>query len=120
MSISSFIAIRYLSSNRKNLFFSWISILSICGIAIGVATMIVVLSVIDGFQAELRNRFLNANAHVLAYRFPAGMKDPQSWADTIKRDFTTEIEAFSLVEKEGLMMADYFSEGLINQFPQSC
>jgi len=83
MSVSTFIALRYLSSGRKNHFFSWIAILSILGIAIGVATMIVVLSVINGFETELRNRFLNANAHILAYRYPDGLPNPYKWSKMI-------------------------------------
>lgn len=74
MDASTFIALRFLKTSRENRFFSWISLLSIGGIAISVAAMIVVLAVINGFETELRNRFLAANAHILAFRYPAGMR----------------------------------------------
>lgn len=91
MNFSQFVALRYLKANRDNRFFSWIAILSIAGIAISVAAMVVVLSVINGFKTELRDRFLHANAHILAYRHPAGMEDPERWEDVVNKDFGKDI-----------------------------
>jgi lipoprotein-releasing system permease protein len=53
--------------------------------------MIVVLSVINGFESELRNRFLNANSHILMYRYPDGMSQPQIYIDKLNKDFKKEI-----------------------------
>lgn len=112
LSFSSFIAFRYIKANRSNRFFSWIAVLSVSGIAIGVAAMIVVLSVINGFEAELRSRFLVANAHVTLYQFPSGMVAPNEWASTVKKDFLKEIKGISyfvhgetLIRKDSLMHA---------------
>ena len=74
MAVTTFIARRYMQAGRNNRFFSWISFLTIAGVAIGVAAMIVVWSVINGFETELRKRFLAANAHVMAYKFPYGTR----------------------------------------------
>ncbi|SMF79360.1 FtsX-like permease family protein [Pseudobacteriovorax antillogorgiicola] len=95
MSITNYIALRYLKSNRENRFFSWITILSVSGLAIGVAALIVVLSVINGFEHELRKRFLHANAHIMAYRYPAGMSNPEKWADVIYKDFPKQVKGVS-------------------------
>ncbi len=92
---TSLVAQRYLKISRRDLFFTWISVLSIVGIAIGVAAMIIVLSVINGFEEELRNRFLAANAHVLAYRFPSGIENYDGWANKITRDFKDEVKGVS-------------------------
>lgn len=89
------IARRYLTANRGNRFMSWITFLSISGISIGVAAMIVVLSVINGFETELRNRFLAANAHILAFQFPAGLDNAEGWMETIRSDFGGEITGMS-------------------------
>lgn len=86
MSFSQLVAFRYLHASRGNRYFSWITILSLLGLAIGVAALIVVLSVINGFEYELRNRFLQANAHIMAYRYPAGMLEPDKWAARIMAD----------------------------------
>src|SRR5690606_25422348 len=76
-----------------NRFFSWITLLSVLGVAIGVASMIVVWSVINGFEDELRRRFLIANAHVLLYRFPSGLENADEWSKTIKNDFPDTVIA---------------------------
>lgn len=92
---SSFVAFRYLKADRENRFFSWIAILSVAGITISVAAMIVTLAVINGFEKELRNRFLNANAHVLAYRYPSGMTNPEHWSKVIREDFGDQVTGVS-------------------------
>lgn len=84
MAFSSYVALRFLSSSRQQRFISWITTLSILGIAISVAAMIIVLSVINGFETELRNRFLAANAHILMYRFPAGMSNHERWEKSVQ------------------------------------
>lgn len=61
------IALRYLKSKRKEGFISVIAIFSFVGIMIGVATLIVVMSVMNGFRYELVNRILGINAHMTIY-----------------------------------------------------
>ena len=105
-----FIARRYLTAHRRNSFMSWITLLSITGISIGVAAMIVVLSVINGFETELRNRFLAANAHILAFQFPSGLDNPEAWMTTFQNDFGSDISGMSpfvhfetMVTKDSIM-----------------
>ena len=59
-----FIAFRYLRSKRKEGFISINGFFSLLGIAIGVATLIVVMSVMNGFRIELMDRILGINAHI--------------------------------------------------------
>jgi lipoprotein-releasing system permease protein len=92
---TTFLARRYMQAGRDNRFFSWISVLTIAGVAIGVAAMIVVWSLINGFETELRNRFLAANAHIMAYNFPNGMSNYRKWAEDIKHDFPKEVRGTS-------------------------
>ena len=61
------IALRYLKSKRKEGFISVIAIFSFVGIMIGVATLIVVMSVMNGFSYELVNRILGINSHLTIY-----------------------------------------------------
>jgi lipoprotein-releasing system permease protein len=58
------IGMRYTRAKRKNHFISFISLTSMIGIALGVAALIVVLSVMNGFQAELRTRILGVASHL--------------------------------------------------------
>jgi lipoprotein-releasing system permease protein len=59
-----FIGLRYTRAKRRNHFISFISLTSMLGIALGVAALIVVLSVMNGFQNELRTRILGVASHL--------------------------------------------------------
>lgn len=58
------VGLRYTHAKRRNHFISFISIVSMAGIALGVMALIVVLSVMNGFQEELRARILGVASHV--------------------------------------------------------
>ena len=64
MKFEWFVASRYLRSRRKQSFISIISIISIGGVALGVATVILVIAVLDGVEHGLKDRFLSNEAHV--------------------------------------------------------
>ncbi len=61
------ISLRYLRARRKESFISVISIFSFIGIMLGVATLIVVMAVMNGFRAELINKILGFSGHVAIY-----------------------------------------------------
>ena len=65
MKFEWFVASRYLRSRRKQSFISIISIISIAGVALGVATVILVIAVLDGVEEGLKERFLSNEAHVV-------------------------------------------------------
>jgi len=64
LSYELLIGLRYTHAKRRNHFISFISIVSMAGIALGVMALIVVLSVMNGFQEELRARILGVAAHL--------------------------------------------------------
>jgi lipoprotein-releasing system permease protein len=64
-----YIARRYLQSKRKTGFISLISYISIGGVIVGVAALIIVLSVMNGFEQEVRSRFLSADSHIRVQTF---------------------------------------------------
>lgn len=63
ISVESFIGFRYLRARQRTRFVSFITLISLAGIALGVAALIVILSVMNGFEAELRTRLLSMTAH---------------------------------------------------------
>jgi len=67
-----FVGLRYTRAKRRNHFISFISLISMLGIALGVMALIVVLSVMNGFENELRGRILGMVSHVTvsSYRGP--------------------------------------------------
>jgi lipoprotein-releasing system permease protein len=62
------LALRYLRARRKEGFISVISIFSLLGIMLGVATLIVVMAVLNGFRAELLDKILGFSGHALIYK----------------------------------------------------
>jgi lipoprotein-releasing system permease protein len=61
--VELFVGLRYLRAKRRTRFVSFITLISLLGIALGVAALIVILSVMNGFEGELRNRLLSMSAH---------------------------------------------------------
>jgi len=61
--VEFFVGLRYLRAKRRTRFVSFITLISLLGIALGVAALIVILSVMNGFEAELRSRLLSMSAH---------------------------------------------------------
>lgn len=74
-----FVGLRYTRSGRragqKNGFISFISALSVAGIALGVAALIIVMSVMNGFQKEVRDRMLSVLSHIEVYQ----VGEPMDW-----------------------------------------
>ena len=58
MRFEQFVAGRYLKSKRKQSFISIISLISVAGVALGIATVILVVSVLNGFEHELKPNYL--------------------------------------------------------------
>ena len=113
-SYSSFIAKRYLSSSRKTRFFSWISALSTLGIGIGIAVMIVVISVFNGFETELRERFLAANAHILISHYPDGLEHHEALEEALFSNYRSKLTGVApFVHLETIAKHDYISKGVL-------
>ncbi len=73
--LERFIALRYMRAKRKDGFISVISTVSLLGICLGVATLIVVMSVMNGFHKELLSRILGMNGHIVVYHQDGAIKD---------------------------------------------
>ncbi len=69
------IGLRYTRAKRRNHFISFISLISMAGIALGVWALIVVLSVMNGFQQELRSRILGVVSHVQIFGTDGRLSD---------------------------------------------
>jgi lipoprotein-releasing system permease protein len=76
------IGLRYTRAKRRNHFISFISAVSMAGIAIGVTALIVVLSVMNGFERELRARILGMASHATISAFEGGLP---GWQDVARR-----------------------------------
>jgi lipoprotein-releasing system permease protein len=72
------IALRYLKARRGELFISLITWISVGGVALGVMALVVVLSVMTGFEEDLRDKILGATAHVTVYAMGPALEQPGS------------------------------------------
>ncbi len=70
------IGLRYLRARRRERFVSLIAIISLAGVALGTFALTVVLSVMSGFQEDLRQRLLAFNPHVTVQSSNAAAFDP--------------------------------------------
>lgn len=77
------LALRYLRARRKEGFISVIAGFSFLGIVLGVATLIIVMAVMNGFRKELFNKILGLDGHVVVYK--VGSDDFPEYADVAKR-----------------------------------
>ena len=77
MPFELFISLRYLRAKRKQTFISIITLISIGGVALGVMTLIVVLSVMSGFHEDMRSKILGINSHVVLMRYNDLVRDYQ-------------------------------------------
>ena len=79
------VGLRYTRAKRSNHFISFISMISMGGVALGVAALIVVLSVMNGFQQELRTRILGVASHVQISGVGSELADWPAVADAAAR-----------------------------------
>ncbi len=70
-----YVGLRYTRAKRRNHFISFISLSSMLGIALGVTALITVLSVMNGFEKELRERILGMASHATISRFRGALED---------------------------------------------
>ena len=99
---SLFIGLRYTRARRRNQFISFISLTSMLGLALGVLAMIVVLSVMNGFQQEMSKRILGTLAHASVSQH-AGIADWQALAERIKRVEPRVIGTAPYAEIDGML-----------------
>lgn len=95
------VAFRYLRARRQEGFISVIAWFSFIGIALGVATLIIVMSVMGGFRQELLGRILGLNGHIGAYGTGAAISDYQALAGRL-RQVPGVVSATPIVEGQAL------------------
>jgi lipoprotein-releasing system permease protein len=99
-----FIGLRYLRSRKQGFFVSFISWISMAGICLGVAALITIISVMNGFERELRTRLLSLASHATISGTGAQMANWRELADRIRH------------EPDVLGVAPYFDlQGLIGR-----
>lgn len=83
--VERMVAFRYLRARRQEGFISVIAIFSLTGIALGVATLIVTMAVMNGFRAELLGRILGFNGHINVYAAQGPLTDYEAEAAQLRK-----------------------------------
>ena len=105
MKYEFFIGLRYLSSRRKQKFASIIGLISVLGVIIGVMALNVVLSVMGGFEEELREKILGVSSHIVILSYDGPMKDYSKIEDeTLK--FPGVLGASPFIYGQGMMASE--------------
>ncbi len=103
--VELFIGLRYLRAKRRTRFVSFITLISLLGITLGVAALIVILSVMNGFEGELRERLLSMSAHGSVGAESGRVEDWAELAERIEADPGVAAAA-PLVQLEGMLQGD--------------
>ncbi|MCA1326656.1 lipoprotein-releasing ABC transporter permease subunit [Herbaspirillum sp. alder98] len=109
------VGIRYTRAGKRsgrNSFISFISLISMAGIGLGVAALIVVLSVMNGFQKEVRDRMLSVLAHIEVFDASGAMHD---WQAVAKQTFQNKevLGAAPYVSAQAMMTRDDSVRGVM-------
>src|SRR5262245_53362915 len=106
------VGLRYTRAKRRNHFISFISLTSMAGIALGVAALIVVLSVMNGFQTELRARILGVASHVQITGPNAKLNDWKMVAEAAAQHSRVRASA-PFVNAQGMLSAGQAVRGTV-------
>jgi len=112
MSFELLISLRYLRAKRKQVFVSIITFISIAGIFLGVAALIIVLAVMNGFENDLRNKILGINSHIVLMKFSGAMKDhPKVMSDIA--DIDGVVAATPFIYSQAMLKAGHRTSGVV-------
>ncbi|MFO7766324.1 MAG: lipoprotein-releasing ABC transporter permease subunit [Pelovirga sp.] len=104
MAYELFVSLRYLRAKRKQTFISVISFISIAGVTLGVAALILVQAVMTGFTEGVRQQILGNVPHVLIQRYGEGIDNPRELVEAAKKT-PHVVSASPFVAREAMLLA---------------
>jgi len=118
--VELFVGLRYLRAKRRTRFVSFITLISLLGIAVGVAALIVILSVMNGFEGELRERLLSMTAHGYVTGEDGTLQDWNQVQRRVEAD-SGVIAAAPMIEMEGMIRTRRSLNGVLvhGVFPEA-
>lgn len=114
MNYKFLIARRYLFSKKDSKFVSFITYISILGVALGVATLIVTVSILSGFEKEIKNKVAGLVAHIQVSSFlPEGLSNYDATIKQIKDSIPQVTDASPYVQREAVIRYKENIEGIL-------
>ncbi|MFO8002960.1 lipoprotein-releasing ABC transporter permease subunit [Thioalkalivibrio sp.] len=99
------IGLRYTRAKRRNHFISFISVVSMIGLILGVTALITVLSVMNGFERELRERILGMASHATIQAFDGSLRDWDGLAQRVEHEDPRVLAVAPYVAGEAMLSA---------------
>lgn len=103
------IGLRYTRARKRDNFISLIALISIIGIALGVAVVITVLSVMNGFREEVRDKLLDFTSHGMLHSYDGALRD---WEEVAARLDDEASAAAPIIETQAMLMSGDRIEGV--------
>ena len=103
----------FLLGKRNQRFISIMAIFSISGIAIGVAAMMIIFSVIAGFEDTFRNQILGVTPHILMHKYPTGVDTPEETISDLKALTPDIIDISPFIFFESIIHSPQAQKGII-------
>lgn len=110
--LALYIGLRYTRAKRRNHFISFVALISMIGIALGVAVLITVLSVMDGFDYEIHKHIFNMSNQVSISSFAGGIND---WATVSKKiaQVKNVLSSAPNIMEQGMLSNDGIAQGVM-------
>ncbi len=104
---------RFLFSKKTDGYVSIFAWFSIIGISLGVAAVIIVMSVMNGFRIDLTNRIIGLNSHLNVFSFDETIKNDEATIITNKLDKLSFLKYYKSIETNGLIIKENNSKGVL-------
>ncbi|MFW6052853.1 MAG: lipoprotein-releasing ABC transporter permease subunit, partial [Desulfosalsimonas sp.] len=112
MAFEYFIGSRYLRSRQKTGFISFITVLSVAGVTVGVMALIIVISVMTGAESYFKTKILGVEPHIVIRSYDGAIKDYAGVIDSVKRRRQVE-SAVPFVETQAMLRSSGGMSGAI-------
>ncbi|HEX9829088.1 MAG TPA: ABC transporter permease [Bacteroidota bacterium] len=114
MPFSLFIALRYFRSGRARGFISFITAIAILGVMLGVAALIITLSILDGFEKTITESLISFTSHMQVVAFQGHLlKDPDAAMQRMKAQFPVISDIAPFVSREAMARSTAENEGVL-------
>lgn len=113
-SVAQFIAFRYLTSRHNKGFISFITIIAVVGITLGVASLIITLSILDGFEKTIKDNVVSFTSHMQLFAFQNQMlSEPDDIIHRVMAHFPEVMEIAPYLQREGMVRSEKNIEGVL-------
>jgi lipoprotein-releasing system permease protein len=106
MNFEWFVSMRYLRAKRKQTFISVISFISIAGVTLGVASLILVLAIMTGFHDGVRKQILGNVSHILIQKHGGGIENYQEIAEKAKASAPEVVSVTPFVSRHAMLLSN--------------